>query len=191
MFRVGSGSRINEKEAELTQLRTVRSDGYYRCLCGTHVHVGTFFFAIISILHCTIWAIVGIGATLDGKEHSDSLIILTVIAIFAMIPSAILLAGNRLKRPALYLPYIVCMLSVVLLMAILCVAYLLWMIGFLAFGYTQLPTFIARKQEEITKREKVLVPVYWIGLCLVTYIYFYVLQVVRKGKRWLRERYDD
>ncbi|CAD5213935.1 unnamed protein product [Bursaphelenchus okinawaensis] len=186
MFRVGSGSRIKE-----TELRVLRDDDYYKCLCGTHVHVGTFFFAIISILHCTVWAVVGIGATIDGNDDNESIFILTILSTLAMVPSGILLAGNRLKKPSFYLPYIVCMLSVVLLMIIMCIASLVWMIGFLAFGYTQLPTFMDRKQGEVTKREKLLVPLYWLGLCFLTYVYFYVLQVVRKGKKWLKERYDD
>lgn len=34
MFRVGSGSEMKD-----SQLSTLRDDNYYKCCCGSHVHV--------------------------------------------------------------------------------------------------------------------------------------------------------
>ncbi|CAD5214073.1 unnamed protein product [Bursaphelenchus okinawaensis] len=156
-------------------------DSYYHCLCGTHVHQGTFLIALLGCIQWGLSAFPMIAAAFAINEFSG-----IFIAIVSGIPPWCLLIGNRCGIAWCYYPHL--FINCIAVAATTILAGILFFFGISA-SIVGLPDNL-RENDVFNEDEGFrlgIAIIMGLFLALFAYIEYYLLRVVYRGYVYLKD----
>ncbi|KAI6191041.1 hypothetical protein M3Y97_00184700 [Aphelenchoides bicaudatus] len=173
---------------------------YIYCCCGLHVHVGTFIIGLICVLYSALSIFAGASVIYVSNGNSNVsdfswpsfsqhfvnyayyyTIGSMIENILLLLTSIILICGNRLRKPALYWPFIIYqILSLLISLARL-----------IAVVYVLIKTMFDENEPVKTReqREQGILAISFLAFILILLFcfQFYFIWVVVRGRRFLVE----
>jgi len=150
------------------------SDNYYRCLCNTHVHTGTFVLAIIG----TVFTALGSFGIITGGGGWH-FFVTSGANIISLICYICLLVGNRKHIPALYLPFLI--VNTIMMILLVVLAILMFVSGGMVLGHKT--DVKASEEKAVGIALFVFGTLYIIGVLIQFYFYY----VIYRGYRYLKD----